>query len=179
VPLAPRKGALQIKDPSLGGGDKLLWKWSRGPTLLPEFGDPRGTTSYALCIWDESGGTPVLATDILVPGGGTCSSQSPAPCWSVRGAGYQYKDKDLATDGIKLIKLKADPGGNAQILVKGKGPGIPMPVAASGALLLAQDPAVTVQFVASTGACWETRMPRPALKNSFDARGRQFKDKTD
>ena len=43
------------------------------------------------------------------------------------------------------------------------------------ALPLAQDPRVTVQLVATTGACWESVHSAPASKNH----GVQFKDAGD
>ena len=57
----------QIKDRADDSKDQLKWKWTKGAaTTQPDFGDPLGTTTYALCVYDHTGGVPTLAT-VLVP----------------------------------------------------------------------------------------------------------------
>ena len=44
------------------------------------------------------------------------------------GKGYKYKGEDLGADGVFQIQLK---GGATKIIVKGKGPNLPLPIASS------------------------------------------------
>jgi hypothetical protein len=69
--------------------------------------------------------------------------------------GYRYKDLDLAADGTSKLLLKGGPtsAGKSKILVKGKGPSIPAPIAAS----LMATTSVTVQLRGSdppAPGCW-------------------------
>ncbi len=41
---------------------------------------PLATTSYELCVYDQSSGTPTLQLHATAPAGGTCKG---APCWKV------------------------------------------------------------------------------------------------
>jgi hypothetical protein len=111
-----------------------------------------------------------------IPAGGTCVGK---PCWSAASGGYAYKDSARTVDGVRSIKLKASVPGNASILIKAQGAGIPITQSPSTPLLFAQSPQVTVQLVNGTGACWEARYAAPATKNALSVSGRQFKDQSD
>jgi hypothetical protein len=173
------KAKLQIKNSDPATKSKLLWKWTKGDVDLAALGDPINSTGYALCVWDENGGVPRLTASMRIPAGGTCGSKNPKPCWKARGTGFQYKDSDRGVDGIGTIRLKPGPAGKASVLVKGKGAALPIPTPVGTQLLFAQDTRVTVQLVNTTGACWEAVFTTPALKSTLDARGREFKDKSD
>jgi hypothetical protein len=173
------KAKLQIKNSDPATKSKLLWKWTKGDVALAALGDPINSTGYELCIWDENGGVPRLTASMRIPAGGTCGSKNPKPCWKARGTGFQYKDSDRGVDGIGTIRLKPGPAGKASVLVKGKGAALPMPTPVGTQLLFAQDTHVTVQLVNTTGTCWEAVFTAPALKSTLDARGREFKDKSD
>jgi hypothetical protein len=100
-----------------------------------------------------------------VPAGGVCHGRA---CWkAIATLGFKYADRDLTPDGILGVVAKSGLGGRARITLKGKGDRLVLP-----ALPLAQAPRVTVQLVATTGACWESVHDAPASKND----GTQFRD---
>jgi hypothetical protein len=151
--------------------DGLTWGWTKGAaTLLTDFGDPVHSTSYHLCVYDESGGVPAAVMAMTVPPGGNCGGD---PCWAAKGSGFLYKDKGLTNDGIMTLKLKAGPDGKAKVSVKGKGANLPVPTPVDPGLF-AQDTAVIVQLVNSSGTCWEGDFGAPATSNS----SKGFKDKS-
>jgi hypothetical protein len=160
---AANKASLLLKNGG-GAGDKLVWKWTRGgATAAADLGDPVSSTTYALCIYDESGGVPGLALRALVP---------PSAAWSAAGTGFKFSDPAGASAGITSILIKSGAAGKAKIIIKGKGAALDMPM-----LPLQQDPQVIVQLknTLAAGHCWEARFSGPAKKND----GREFKDKGD
>jgi hypothetical protein len=65
----PGRGRFLLKSGSDSSGNKLIWEWKRGQqTTLSDLGDPiGGTTSYGLCIYDESAGTSSLPKPASAP----------------------------------------------------------------------------------------------------------------
>ncbi|MBU6283564.1 hypothetical protein KGQ64_15095, partial [bacterium] len=157
-PLAPRPpgscfltlvsgaSSLSLKtDPSSHSRDQLQWKWQKGEALaLVDFGNPRQSTGYVLCIWD---GTSTLVSAARIPAAGTC--RNGVACWSQSSTTFQYKDDDLTPDGMQLLKLKAGTAGSSNVQAKGKGALLPDP---SYPLALP----VVVQLLDSSGDCWES-----------------------
>ena len=104
----------------------------------------------------------------IAPAGGTCRGR---PCRKTTSTtGFKYADRDLTPDGLPGVTLRSGSLGRARITLKGKGDRLAMPT-----LPLSQDPRVTVQLVATTGACWETSHAAPARRND----GVQFRDAGD
>jgi hypothetical protein len=166
-PMAANKSLLLIKN-SGGDRDKLVWKWLKGEqTLAADLGDPTGTTTYTLCIYDQSAGLPTLKLQAQLPPAGTCAA---APCWSATSSGFKYSDPNIETDGIKSISLRSGAAGKAKIVVKGGKAFLDTPD-----LPLAQSPQVIVQLKndVAGGRCWESRFSPPAKKNAAGI----FKDK--
>ena len=163
-PYIAGKALVQLKDKSPDKGDQVIWKWNKGSrTTVLDFGDPITTTSYQLCIYDQSG----LKLSANVPADGMCAGK---PCWKPIGAkGFKYKDKDATPNGITQVLLKEGPDGKAKILVKGKGANLDDPNLAT----LAQP--ITVQLQNTDGTCWEAVYSAPPTKQAAD----QFKDKAD
>jgi len=150
--------------------NQLTWKWSQGDaTTLADFGDPvGGTTSYTLCLYDTSGGTPSLRLRAALPSGGTCGRR---PCWKPSGmSALRYRDRERTWSGIASALLRAGPQGTAGVTVKAAGPNLLPP-----SLPLAQDPAVTVQLRSNAGQCWGAAFTGPASRND----AAQFKDTLD
>lgn len=172
TPIASEKSKFIVKRNADTSKDGLTWGWTKGAaTSLTDFGDPVHSTSYHLCVYDESGGVPAAVMAMTVPPGGDCGGN---PCWAEKGTGFLYKDKSLTNDGIMKLQLKAGADGKAKVSVKGKGANLPIPTPV-GPGLFAQDTAVTVQLVNSDGACWEAEFSAPAKGNS----SKGFKDKSD
>jgi len=166
-PTVENKALLLLKDK---GEDKkkLVWKWLKGDaTALEDFGDPTTSTTYTLCIYDETNDVPSLSLTAAVPPGGICDGD---PCWSTIGAGFKYKDSAAVNGGIKNLLLKFGEAGKAKIIAKGIGAQLALP-----GLPLAQDTTVVVQLKNQLGTCWEARYSAPASAN--DSGG--FKDKGD
>jgi hypothetical protein len=129
------------KDRTPDTADQVSWKWKGQATTLPDFGNPVGTTGYALCIYE---GSSLLLT-ARAPASGDCGAK---PCWKALGTkGYGYKDATSTPDGLLKVTLKVGAAGKAQVAVKGKGVNLP------DAVLPLSTP-VTVQLQATTGACW-------------------------
>jgi hypothetical protein len=99
-----------------------------------------------LCVYDGAAG-PIASA--AAPAGGLCNARRPRPCWKETGGGVRYANGDLTPDGLQRIDLRAGPDGKAKIVVKGKGEPLALPPLPILAL------PVTVQLVASDGACWE------------------------
>ncbi|MCC6763358.1 MAG: hypothetical protein IT293_01735 [Deltaproteobacteria bacterium] len=146
-------------------GNKLSWKWAKGPrTLAAEYGSPDSSTEYDLCIYDANG----LIATMRVPPGGMCDKGK--PCWAdLKGKGFKYKDKAGWPHGIVQLQLKeglAD--GKPKIQAKGQGRGLPFPD------LSALVAPLTVQLKQNNSAtCWS------ALYRSYKSNGTQLKAKAD
>ena len=140
------KSKLLIKDNTTDTGDKIVWKWIRGQaTAAADFGDPVNGDDYQLCLYDESGVTPLLVSRADAPAGGQCDGK---PCWAPTKAGYKYKDSALTPNGVKKIVMKAGAEGKAKIVLKAKGASLDVPGLPVGLPLRAQ--------LQGAGRCWET-----------------------
>ena len=154
-----QKSLLQLK---ASGGPKLTWKWLKGAaTDLTDFGNPTiAGTDYTLCLYAGTASTVVMEAD--VPGGSMCAG---SPCWVASSSGYRYKDRGLTSDGIENLLLRSGSAGKAKVIMKGKGPNLPLPP-----LGLALP--VTAQLKNSSNQCWEADYPS-AINND----AKQFKAK--
>jgi YVTN family beta-propeller protein len=152
------------------GGDrnKLTWKWLKGAVSIPELGDPRDDTRYALCIYDEVGQVSSFKLGMEVQPGGACGI---LPCWRAIGGsnvtGYRLVDISGQNDGVKKMLLKGGRPGRDKLLVKASGPALLLPPPVSLTEYFAQQDAVTVQMVSDAGGCWESVFPiGSVLRNS-------------
>jgi len=131
------KSQLLVKD---DGKNKLVWKWTQGAaTTQAEFADPKSTTDYVLCLYNDTP-SPQLDT-IVIP--------ADAIKWkTVDTTGFKYKDPSAAAAGITKVRLTGSTQNKSKVQVAGKGAALyvfPLPVTAP----------VTVQlFNATTGLCW-------------------------
>lgn len=152
VPLcdpAPRSGcresgqsALSVSDAADDAKDKLAWAWKKGAaTSVADFGDPRRSSSYALCVYDAGG---LVASTSLSPGG-TCDGE---PCWTVRSKAKGFKGLRLEANGKASVGLSTGEAGKAAIKLKASGGTVdstPLPFT----------PPVTAQVVQSDSSrCW-------------------------
>jgi len=167
---AAERTSIVLRDQGLDARDQLVWRWTRGDAVaLAELGDPvSGATSYALCVYQTTAGTPSLARPpIVVPGGGTCRGK---PCWKTLGtSGVKRSDRDRRPDGVESLLLRAGPAGKSTVVLVARGAGLEPP-----ALPLAQDRAVTIQLRSSDGACFGTEYAAPPRASD----GAQFRDQT-
>ncbi len=169
----PRSSSITIKDATPDSGDQIKWSWRKGAaTSVAELGDPvNGDTSYTLCLYDDSGGTPSVVTTATVAPGGTCGGK---PCWSATASGLKYSDPTLAQQGTRTIKLMSGATGRSRISWLGKGANLGFS-AVEPLLLLDQSPKMTVQLTNSDGFCWTADYSAPATANQSE----KFTDKSD
>jgi hypothetical protein len=145
-----------IKDNPSDDKDKLAWIWKKAEVLLPDFGDPINTTSYALCIYDASA-APQPRLTATMHRNITCLSQQ---CWTRMSLkGFKYKDLLKSADGVKLVKLKAGLGTRGKIILKAKGQKVPpLPLPMTGP--------VVAQMQNSDGQCWGVEYDSGIKRNS-------------
>jgi hypothetical protein len=158
-----------MKDRLVGRNDLLTWKWTKGgATLRVDFGDPTATTSYALCVYDATGGSPALVAQVDVPAGGaSCAGR---PCWRATKRGFKYVDRSGARDGVTWLLLREGFDGAAYVTLEAAGANLPMP-----ALPLVDDPRMVVQLRNDLGRCWGAEFSAPAVRNAAE----EFRDKSD
>jgi hypothetical protein len=121
----------------------VSWSWGKGAaTARGDWGDPRKTTDYALCVYDV---TSSLRMRLRADAGGTCRKK---PCWKATRRGYEYVGTTHAPDGVEELALESGGQGKARIVLTAKGVGVPLPSLVG---LLAP---VRVQLQGN-GRCWE------------------------
>jgi cysteine-rich repeat protein len=168
-PMLSAKASITLKNSPLSSDkDALVWKWITGKaTSKSDYGSPLSATSYAICLYDSSGGTPHLKLSVAAPASGFCGRSW---CWRDKTTGFSYSDRDLTPDGMATMVLKEGLiDGQTKISVKGKGTNLLMPN------LSALVQPITVQLRNSNDLCWEAVYSAPATKQTSD----QFKDKAD
>jgi hypothetical protein len=148
-----------------GSGNTLAWKWLDGDAPLAEFGDPRATTRYALCVYDAASQVSAVKLSIEVAPASLCSG---SPCWSPSGGvrGFRFVDSSGAQQGAKKLLLKGGKPGKDKLRVKAGGLALTLPPPASPTQYFTQQDDVTVQLVNDVGGCWESVFsPATVLKN--------------
>jgi hypothetical protein len=172
VPIESVRSKLSMKNRTPDKGDVFEWKWVKGQaTLATDFGNPVLTTDYRICVFDLSGPTPALFTQIAAHAAGNCTSK---PCWKGLGRvpgtkGFSYSDKEATPDGLKGMTLTPGTAGNAKVVLKAAGENLALPVAGTLVPL-----PMRVQLQASNGACFEASYST-AEKND----GKDFKAGSD
>jgi cysteine-rich repeat protein len=134
-------------------GNKLMWKWRGTGSTVADFGDPRTSTAYTLCVYDGSG----LRMNVAAPAGQTCAGSA---CWSAVGtSGFVYDDREGTPSGLTNVRLVRSASGITQIAITGRGYDLDLPVA--GCICpFAVSGTITVQLRnVESGVCWEARYP--------------------
>jgi hypothetical protein len=171
--ISPGKGTLLVNEKS-AGNEKLKVTLSKlaSATTQGSFGDPvAGTTSWAVCIYDQGG---ALQGEMQVDeAGDLCDGK---PCWkAVSTKGYKYGDKLAAADGITKLQGIGGDAGKGKVQAKGQNKAskgltaLPTGIAAA----LASDTQATVQILTSDAACFGATLTDVKI-----ADGLQFKANT-
>jgi hypothetical protein len=148
--------------PLNGAGEHMQWSWSGGEaTTLAEIGDPGATTRYGFCVWDDRAGVPTLVTNLQIPDGSH---------WRTTPSGARYTDGRGTFRGLSGIKVHSGIDRKAGVSLQEKGFLTALPPAASPVTRFAADPHVTVQLVASTGACWTSTFDAADFKTNTIAK---------
>jgi len=131
---------------------RIVLKRPRTALGVAELGDPvDGTTRYDLCLYDDA--AHVVLGVSVDRAGELCGGR---PCWARRTAnGYRYVDRGGSADGVVRALLRGGSAGRGRIVFKagnhaGRGQ-VDFPAGAAAGL--AGSDGVTVQVVASDGAC--------------------------
>src|SRR4029079_5275052 len=108
--------ALRVVDSASSDKDRLVWSWRHGAaTTLADLGDPKATTSYRLCVYENAVQNPTLVLEALAPAGGSCGGSS---CWKVvPKKGVRYRDRSGASNGVVTVAIHAGAEGRAWITV--------------------------------------------------------------
>jgi hypothetical protein len=150
-----RSAKLSVNDGDGVSRDGIKWKLTRVPGVTPaSLGDPLAATSYLLCIYDRTGGTPAPVLTVPIPSATGCGV---ADCWRAGRNSYRYR---VNGTGRIDVRLQSKTGNIGQFAVATKGIGAFTP-----ALPFVQDPALTVQLHAATGTCWGATFSAPAARN--------------
>ncbi len=181
---AAERGKLVLRDkpPAKDGLDSMVWKLAATAADFNDFGDPRHSTSYALCLYDSRasgvGEPPNLIRSFQVPEADFCTAAGPAgaTCWkSIVNRKYLFRDqrKPAPNDGVrKMVLTSSSKPGKATILVQAKGEELdPPPLPLEGDVVMQ----LISSRTANGGACWEARFSEPYFK----ADGSAFVDVND
>jgi hypothetical protein len=135
-------------------GPLLRWKWRKGDAIVADFGDPTGTDTYTLCVYDASnGGGPTTRLVLTIP---------PGPAWHPKPTGFVYRDKLGTAAGVTGIILEGALPGKAKIAVKASGSNLSLPA-------LPPVPPVKIQL-RSHGLCWGADYDAAGVKKATDTR---------
>jgi len=94
---APRT-RVQLDNRSGASKDRLKWKWDKGAAFAAsDAGMPDTTTSYTLCIYDNTASVSSIATRLDV---------APGPSWTQKGSKWRYKDKTRASAGVDKMQIR-------------------------------------------------------------------------
>ncbi|GIW43054.1 MAG: hypothetical protein KatS3mg077_0336 [Candidatus Binatia bacterium] len=139
----------------------LVWRWSRGQaTYASEFGEPRGSTDYDVCFYQQQGGQLALSWQSNIPAGGVCASGR--ACWTKTRKGFRYLDQGGSAQGITRLQLSSGDDGKATIVLKGGTASLSPPA------LPLQLPA-KVQVVNDQN-CWEADFSAPRRNTATEFR---------
>ncbi len=164
---APSRTNLRIRDRTPDRRDGFAWKWVRGEeTIEADLGDPLTTDAYTLCIYDESGPTPMTTLATVVPPGGACRGK---PCWLRGKRGLRYLDRDRTVAGIERIVMKLGDEGRAKVLIKGRGENLIVPP-------LPMSLPIRVQLHVGADRCWEATYSADQFQTNTPT---EFKGKAD
>jgi hypothetical protein len=141
------KFTFAAKNTGFAETNSIKWGWKKGEAVDPmELGTPLESTSYALCIFDHSSGSPELVGSYVV--------DSDPVLWLQKPDQVKYGDKPGIQDGVTGLKAKASVAGKSGAQVKAVGVNLELPEAASGTQFFALQPSLTIQLRNDVGACW-------------------------
>ncbi len=138
-----RRGGIRLADDVVDARDRAAAHLGLPRWVTPlAFGDPRRSTSWNVCVFEDFGFGDLLAS-LSVPAGGTCGGK---PCWRPTALGYRYEDATATSDGVRRFGLVAGRRGRIEVRAAGAGMQLgPLPATLP----------VVVQVKGSDGQCWE------------------------
>jgi uncharacterized delta-60 repeat protein len=164
------KISFQLKNTGDPAKSQLKWKWVKGDGFdqlaLGTPATPTTGTSYALCVYDTTGGTSSVAASVDIAPGTLWLTKDPK--------GWNYIDKAGTSDGVQKLQLKTGDATKTKAQVKAAGLSLPMPTPISGSEHFDQDPSVIVQLISSEGMCLTSEF---GASSTLANDGEQFKAK--
>ena len=131
----------------------------------PDFGEPRLTTGYELCVFDDAtSATPGVVASATIPAGTVCGSYL---CWDMNGHGFRYRDRSRLHDGVETLTLRGGSPGKGKIALRseGAGVGVSSPLAATAP--------VRVQLRRTDAdICWEATYSSPVRSGTAGFKAR-------
>jgi len=166
LPVEPARAHLKI---ALGGSAnaQVQFKWTKGPVIpKTSFGTPSADTPrYALCVYDESGGTPSSVLHAVADGDADCADRA---CWKETSTAWTLKNKDGAPDGVVALKLREGlVAGKSKVQVKLKGAQLAAP-----SLPLTSDSRVVAQVRTTDGQCFGAAFSTPTRNDGVAYRAK-------
>ncbi len=160
---------------------KARWRARRDgePTVRAMLGDPRSGDGYALCMYDSEAGSPYLAYRLDV----SPETMDASANWRVRDSAnklvFTFSAAEGTSQGVSKMKVLVDKDDAVKLALKaGANSGcgracrrkFAPPVPVSDDRMFDADPGVTVQWAASTGACWATTHVAPRTNDRAEFR---------
>jgi cysteine-rich repeat protein len=142
-----------------GAVARMRWLWATGVSTVEDFGDPLGTTTYDLCVYDKGTGSVRLLEHATLAPTDTCDG---VPCWTSTSNGFTYHN---AAGTVQDVTLRGGLPGQARIVARSAGGSFGVP-----AMPLA--PPVFVRLQARNGLCWAARYSTPERNGSRRFRAR-------
>ena len=150
-----------MRDDENPARQKLTWSYVNGePTTIESF-DTDGGKHYGFCLYDESGPSPTLVMEILLPAHGDCRKNYAGlekPCWS-KTRRLKYADPFYTPDGVNSVLLQPSQFQKTRIKLKGKGSRLPIEGLPFGL-------PVRAQLQNTAGDCWEATYGTPRKNDS-------------
>jgi len=156
----PAKARFVVRDRENPAKNVINWSWKRGGVVTPEdLGNPTVDTDYALCVYDESAGTPALVGSYVIPAGGSG--------WKATPAAVKYVERSGSADGVIVLKARSiAAAGTSGARLRASGTNLALPDAFSPTMLFNQDTLVVAQLLNSTGACWHSEFGAGATQKN-------------
>lgn len=139
--------------------DTVRWLWAHGDRFARDnLGEPKATTAYSLCLYDDGGSGPELVGSYTVP---------PSSSWKAIGpARATYNDVFGTNDGVRRLQFQPGASGKTKVFLQARGPNVRVPAPVSDDSMFAATPSVTVQMINDEGTCWASTFPRSSFKQN-------------
>jgi len=154
--LQPRGRAYLVlfANPRSNRFDGLRFSMAGIDSSVEDFGDPRESTEYQVCIYGREDDPEAEYGLLMNP------RASAGSAWVAGRGSFLYRMRHGQDDGLNLVALRAAPAGRGSIAVIGSGRDLEVPE-----LPLDEEAGVDVQLHNSDGQCWSAEFS-DALRNT-------------
>jgi cysteine-rich repeat protein len=107
-------------------GDRVYWKWRKGPAArIEDYADPGRTSTFALCIYAGVSTKPRMAFNI--PPSATFWKTHISHVHNGQVLGFTYKDRTGSADGVNSLLLRVGAQNKSHVAFRAQGPNLPDP----------------------------------------------------